>query len=294
MSVDTIANVKAKFESGDYPTGPDFEDLIDTTNDLDESTGSIPASRVDTDATGTTVQENLDTLNTHESNTSDPHNVTKAQVDLGNVTDDAQVKITDKGIALGVVPLNGSVRIDETYLDGVVPLFDSVTGKIKTTDLPDTVIGGLNFQGVWDASPTGTQPDDSLGTGELLTKGMYWVVSTAGNATLLGAIDNDWQTGDFAIYRGINLWDKVDNTDIYETSIQNSSVTSVATGGQDGVNTDFVVSLAMRLGSSQVYLNGSRLHLGNDYTEIDSVTLRFIGTAIPIVSDTIIVDYVQQ
>jgi hypothetical protein len=79
------------------------------------------------------------------------------------------------------------------------------TGKVPTSQLPDTVIGGVDYKGAWNAS-TNT-PDIGAGTPD---KGDYYVVSTGGS-TSLGGI-TDWNENDWAIYNG-TAWEKVDNTD---------------------------------------------------------------------------------
>ncbi|HEX8834626.1 MAG TPA: hypothetical protein VF719_10520, partial [Abditibacteriaceae bacterium] len=48
------------------------------------------------------------TLNAHTGNTSNPHATTKAQVGLGNVTNDAQIPLIQKGANSGVAELDSS------------------------------------------------------------------------------------------------------------------------------------------------------------------------------------------
>lgn len=54
------------------------------------------------------ITSNLTTLNNHTGNTSNPHSTTAAQVGLGNVTNDAQVKRSEMGVANGVATLDSS------------------------------------------------------------------------------------------------------------------------------------------------------------------------------------------
>lgn len=93
---------------------------------------------------------------------------------------------SQKGAVNGVAPLNGSAKIDTTYL-------------------PDSVLGGLNYQGAWDAG-TNT-PTLTSGSG---TKGHYYKVSVAGTTNLDG--EADWNVGDWAVF-GETGWQKVDNTE---------------------------------------------------------------------------------
>jgi hypothetical protein len=79
-------------------------------------------------------------------------------------------------------------------------------GKIPVALIPDTLLGQVSFQGVWNAStnsPSLPQPATS--------KGMYFVVTFAG--TYMGT---DYDIGDWAICDG-TTWNKVDNTDAIKT-----------------------------------------------------------------------------
>ena len=59
-------------------------------------------------------------LQTHISNKSNPHNVTKDQVGLANVTNDAQVKRSEMGVANGVATLNESGTVPSSQLPSYV------------------------------------------------------------------------------------------------------------------------------------------------------------------------------
>lgn len=106
----------------------------------------------------------------------------------------AQIEIpsVDVGVPGGVASLDGG-------------------GKVPLSELPSSIIGGVSYQGTWNA--TTNSPD--LGASSPV-KGYYYVVATAGG-TSLGGI-TDWKIGDWAIYNGA-AWQKVDNTE---------AVTSVA------------------------------------------------------------------
>ena len=72
-------------------------------------------------------------------------------------------------------------------------------GKLTIGQIPDAIMGQLEYQGVYDASG-GTTPGGAV-------KGYYWVISIAGtiNAIVYGV-------GDWIVYNGTSF-DKVDNTD---------------------------------------------------------------------------------
>lgn len=62
----------------------------------------------------------MGTLTEHRINRNNPHQVTKAQVGLGNVTNDAQVKRSEMGVANGVALLNSEGKISSSYLPSYV------------------------------------------------------------------------------------------------------------------------------------------------------------------------------
>lgn len=62
----------------------------------------------------------LGTLTEHRIDRNNPHNVTKAQVGLGNVTNDAQVKRSEMGQPDGVALLNSDGKIPSSYLPSYV------------------------------------------------------------------------------------------------------------------------------------------------------------------------------
>ena len=134
------------------------------------------------------LQENIDTVDSkveaHIADKSNPHQVTKEQVGLGNVTNDAQVKRDEMGIAEGVATLDDN-------------------GKVPDSQLPDSVLGNVRYSGTWDASKnipelTDNSPENS---------GKYYVVSIAGSQFGI-----NFEPGDWVINNGGN-WAKVDNVD---------------------------------------------------------------------------------
>lgn len=125
--------------------------------------------------------------------------ITKADVGLSNVDNtsdankpistatqaalDGKINVTEKGAAGGVVPLNSNQKIDNSYIS-------------------DSILGQVNYVGVWDASTnTPTLPETPT------EKGVYYVVSVGGSFAGL-----TFEVGDWIISNG-EVWEKVDNTD---------------------------------------------------------------------------------
>lgn len=79
-------------------------------------------------------------------------------------------------------------------------------GKILASQLPDTVVGALQYQGTWDAStdfPSGVE-------------GHYYIVTKASQ------VNGDFEVGDWIVYHG-DQWDKIDNSE---------KMTGIAVGGE--------------------------------------------------------------
>lgn len=76
-----------------------------------------------TDAHGIDDLATASALSNHTGNTSNPHGVTKTQVGLGNVTDDAQVKRSEMGAANGVATLdsNGILNSNQIVISSSTP-----------------------------------------------------------------------------------------------------------------------------------------------------------------------------
>ena len=94
--------------------------------------------------------------------------------------DDNKIDILSKGVAGGVVPLNASNTIDNAYL-------------------PASLMGAVNYRGVYDASAD----SPVIGAADGTNKGYYYVVSNAGTAHGLNLVVGDWVISD-----GTN-WGKV-------------------------------------------------------------------------------------
>jgi len=96
----------------------------------------------------------------------------------GSVQTTAGIPLTQKGNALGVVPLNASTKIDPIYLPS----------------------GAITFKGVWNAS--NNNPTLADGTG---TNGDEYIVSVAGTQNL-GSGNITFAVGDFVLYTAANVW----------------------------------------------------------------------------------------
>jgi len=152
----------------------------DEKNALLGTNGSPSASNryvTDSDPRLTDARSPLSHASTHFSNGSDP--ITPA--DIGAIDS------TEKGIANGIATLDSN-------------------GKVPTSQLPDSVVSGLEFQGTWNAS-TNTP---NIPVADPSNKGWYYRVNVAGNTNINGI--SDWQVGDWIVSEG-DQWVKIDNTE---------------------------------------------------------------------------------
>lgn len=97
-------------------------------------------------------------------------------------------------------------------------------GKVPTTQLPDSVVGGMEYKGAWDASSE-VYPSNP-------ETGFYYIISVQGTIST-----NLYHVGDWIVYNG-TAWDKIDNTDSV-TSV-NTKIGAVVLNGADVVATGYV------------------------------------------------------
>ena len=121
------------------------------------------------------------------------------------------------GEATGVGPGNAFITLSNAAIinkiltglsisGGTISSTDSILqafGKIQNQ--LNSVLGGVEYQGTWNAFINVPNLQSSVGT-----KGFYYVVDVAGSTPLNGI--SNWAVGDWAIFNG-SSWEKVDNTD---------------------------------------------------------------------------------
>jgi len=188
-----------------------------------------------------TAVTGLGTISTQNAN-----NVSITGGSISGTTVSGYIPTTEKAAALGVATLDSST-------------------KVPISQIPDSVIGALSYQGTWNASTNTPTLTTSVGT-----KGYYYVVSVAGSTNLNGI--TDWQVGDWAVYSG-TAWQKIDNTD---------GVTSVNTYTGAVVLTAADVGAVPYTGATgAVDLNAKSLvnvsNLGINTTTVPTIKIRAVG-----------------
>jgi hypothetical protein len=151
----------------------------------------------------------------------------------------------NKGVAGGYASLDGS-------------------GKVPTAQLPASAVGGLTYQGTWNASTN--SPTLASGTG---TTGFYYVVATAGTTTIDGV--SVWGVGDWISFDGTK-WDKLDGSANPVSSVAGrQGAVTLAFGDISGLNgiasqtapasgpiySDGTVLVTMTLGTNLSFSSGT-------------------------------------
>lgn len=107
-----------------------------------ELTNSIANAK----AAGDNAQSDLDA---HKLNVSNPHQVTKSQLGLGNVTNDAQVKRAEMGVAGGVATLDGTGKVPAAQLPAYVDdVLEGTLINATTFQLAEGQQGGVQLPNV--------------------------------------------------------------------------------------------------------------------------------------------------
>lgn len=187
--IGTMSQVLSKSVVGLFgtsaPNATFFDNKVTVYDMLGVAKSKIELNASNLTALGNTVSANQGTMSTHIGNTANPHSTTKAHVGLGNVTNDAQIPLAQKGAASGVASLDAS-------------------GKVPLTQIPESIAtGAVSYQGTWNATTnTPTLPTAASGN-----KGYYYKVSVAGTYQTI-----DFEIGDWVISNGI-VWDCVDTSD---------------------------------------------------------------------------------
>ncbi len=105
---------------GDITDQVDLQDALAEKSDVGHThVASEITDFQDAVTANTTVQENADDIANHVSDSNNPHAVTKTQVGLGNVTNDAQVKRSEMGANSGVATLDAGGKLSSSQIPAI-------------------------------------------------------------------------------------------------------------------------------------------------------------------------------
>lgn len=102
---------------------------------------------------------------------------------------------------------------------------DLVGGKVPLAQIPDAVLGALNYQGVWDAAAN----SPAIVAAAASNKGWYYRVGTAGTTTINSV--SEWAVGDWIVSNGAT-WEKADNSQAAPTPAEIASAGAAMTDAQ--------------------------------------------------------------
>ena len=121
----------------------------------------------------------------------------------GNVTANGTLQgsiVTDGTTSISDLQANKQETSEKGAASGYAPL-DS-NSKVPIANIPDSVLGQLEYKGTWDANNDSPSLPSASGV-----KGNYYVVSVAGVYETI-----DYEVGDWIVSNG-TIWEKVDNSD---------------------------------------------------------------------------------
>lgn len=201
------------------------------------------------------LQENLNNTNTtlteHISNKENPHEVTKDQVGLGNVTNDAQVRRDEMGQPNGVATLDNNGKVPSTQLNGQLAHVFGVDGVATSVTLPSE----------------GVQTGDIYYTTDNKMfynyNGTTWDEPMAPKDDTIYNFRNCDKIGDIFRTNILYRWDGKDLVEISESLALGETVGTAYEGNKGKENRDALISLPASLVSDidPIQVNANNLQL---------------------------------
>ena len=168
----------------------------------------------------------------HIVNTSNPHNVTKAQVGLGNVTNDAQVKRTEMGANNGVATLDAGGKVPYAQLPASLMIYKGVWSPLTNTP---TLTDGVGTAGwVYKANLSGTT---DFGHGPISFYAGDWVLYNGTTWERSVGTDNVVSVNGQQGVVSLNTSHIPENTNLYYTDARARAALSLTTTGNSGAST---------------------------------------------------------
>jgi hypothetical protein len=156
---------------------------------------------------------------------------------IGRATTDTLTNKTFDTAGTGnVFKVNGTAVTAIAAANGLATLDGS--GKLTAAQIPASLVGALQYQGVWNASTNTPTLVSSTGT-----KGQYYKVSVAGTTTI--DTISQWNVGDMIVFDG-TTWDKIDGiaNEVVSVAGLTGVVTLAASNLTNGVTGSGAVVLA--------------------------------------------------
>ena len=213
------------------------------------------------------LQENINSvsgnISDHINNKENPHEVTKDQVGLGNVTNDAQVRRDEMGQPNGVATLDNNGKIPSSQLNGQLAHVFGVDGVATSTTLPSE----------------GVQTGDIYYTTDNKMfynyNGTTWDEPMAPKDDTIYNFRNCDKAGDISRTNILYRWDGKDLVEISESLALGETVGTAYEGSKGKENRDAIVSLPSSLVSNIVNITPSASNVVVGFTIANKTGLNY-------------------
>ena len=183
-SYDITSNDFTELATENLPTATPESNGVMSKEDKAKLDGISETINKDVDDKIAEVKETIDNYTVNGYKISTNPSLDRNDIGLGNVTNDAQIKRSEMGVSKGVATLGED-------------------GKVPESQLPDSVLGNVKYQGVWDA----VNNVPKLELNDFDSNGHYYIAINKGSQ-----FGYDFDPGDWVINSN-GRWVKIDNVD---------------------------------------------------------------------------------
>ena len=183
-SYDITSNDFTELATENLPTATPESNGVMSKEDKAKLDGISETINKDVDDKIAEVKETIDNYTVNGYKISTNPSLDRNDIGLGNVTNDAQIKRSEMGVPKGVATLGEN-------------------GKVPESQLPDSVLGNVKYQGVWDA----VNNVPKLELNDFDSNGHYYIAINKGSQ-----FGYDFDPGDWVINSN-GRWVKIDNVD---------------------------------------------------------------------------------
>ena len=183
-SYDITSNDFTELATENLPTATPESNGVMSKEDKAKLDGISETINKDVDDKIAEVKETIDNYTVNGYKISTNPFLDRNDIGLGNVTNDAQIKRSEMGVPKGVATLGED-------------------GKVPESQLPDSVLGNVKYQGVWDA----VNNVPKLELNDFDSNGHYYIAINKGSQ-----FGYDFDPGDWVINSN-GRWVKIDNVD---------------------------------------------------------------------------------
>ena len=183
-SYDITSNDFTELATENLPTATPESNGVMSKEDKAKLDGISETINKDVDDKIAEVKETIDNYTVNGYKISTNPSLDRNDIGLGNVTNDAQIKRSEMGVPKGVATLGED-------------------GKVPESQLPDSVLGNVKYQGVWDAVNNAPK----LELNDFDSNGHYYIAINKGSQ-----FGYDFDPGDWVINSN-GRWVKIDNVD---------------------------------------------------------------------------------